>query len=150
MIHAPRPHRLRAIALGALLVASLMNVSSRPAGAVPLMMNYQGFLTDNTNTPVSANLPMTFKIYADSTGGAPLWTESYAAVSVSAGVFNLLLGRVTPLPLNVFTGAVLWLQTTANGADLLPRRPIVTVAYAMKAAAADFAASGGSDLWTAS
>ena len=112
---------------------------SGPAFAVPPLLNYQGYLSDGSG-PVTAALPMTFELYADSTGGAPLWSESYESVNVAGGVFHVLLGGATPLPLgSLFTGQTLWISTNVDGKLLQPRRPIVSVAYAARAAIADSA-----------
>ena len=140
MTRIPRSHRARAIGLGALLLAIALSASvSRPCAAVPTLMNYQGYLTDNSNSAVTGAYPMTFKLYADSTADSLLWSESYATVAVTAGVFNVVLGTATPLPPSVFTGDILWLLTTVNGVSILPRRPIVTVAYAFRSSIADSA-----------
>jgi hypothetical protein len=104
------------------------------ASAVPPLLNYQGFVTDDQAQPMTGNHAMRFEMYGDSTGGSPLWSETYAAVAVNAGIFNVLLGSVTPLPVGtLFTGAQLWLETSVDGTPLLPRRPIVSVAYAILA-----------------
>ena len=110
--------------------------------SVPALLNHQGFLTDIGGVPVNGNVAMTFGIYATPTGGAPLWSENHAVVAVTAGVFHVVLGAVTPLPVGTFTGAEFWLQTTADGVDQLPRRSLASVPYAFRAAVADFAESG--------
>lgn len=133
-----RPARLRAIGLCSVLAAVLaLGSVGRASAAVPPLMNYQGYLTDNSSNPVTASYPMTFKLYPDSTTGSVLWSESYATVSVTGGVFNVILGTLAPLPQSVFSGAKLWLLSTVNGVDILPRRPVVTVAYAFRAGIAD-------------
>jgi len=125
---------------GCLLVLALglALVCGRPASAaVPSLMNYQGYLTDNTNAPANGAYTMKFALYSDSLAGSLLWTETYASVSVTAGVFNVVLGTSVPLPPTVFSGATLWLQSTVNGSDILPRRAVVSVAYAFRAGAVD-------------
>jgi hypothetical protein len=135
----PTPRPLVARILPALALALLL--APRAAFAVPPLLNYQGFLADNAGQPMNGSHVMQFEMFADSTGGAALWSEAYAAVTVSAGVFNVLLGSVTPLPVGtLFTGNALWLQTTVDGSTLLPRRPIVSVAYALRAENADMRA----------
>src|SRR5262245_47244197 len=112
-MHSPA-RSARAVGLAVLSCLGLVTTSPSRCIALPLIMNYHGFLTDNASNPVSGPLPMTFKLYNAETGGqgqSPLWTESYASVSVTAGVFNVVLGSTTPLPLSAFTGATLWLQT---------------------------------------
>ena len=138
MIRIHRNHRARTFNFAALLLVALMTTLSGGSGAtVPALINYQGYLTDAGNAPVTDPFKMSFALYSDSTGGTLLWSESYAAVDVTAGVFNVLLGTVTPFPANTFSGAKLWLQTTASDIDILPRRPIVSVAYALRAASAE-------------
>src|SRR6266480_1911384 len=129
----------RLVSWVATMVAGLMLASGAPARAadVPTVMSYQGFLTDGANNPRQGAFKMKFSIYADSTGGAALWTETYAAIPVSSGVFGVMLGTVTPLPASAFTGVRLWLQTAVSDTVLLPRRPLVTVPYSFRAHLAD-------------
>lgn len=123
------------------VVFAALLMASAAAAATPSLMNYQGYLSDASNVPLNGAYPMQFRLYADSTTGAPLWSESYASVTVSAGVFNVVLGAGTPLPAAVFSGTKLWLLTTVDGVDVVPRRPIVSVAYAFRSQIADSAAS---------
>jgi len=139
MIRPPWTHRVHTRVIGAVLLAAFIGLLAKPCGAVPTLMNYQGYLTDSNNVPVTGSFPMNFNLFPDSTAGAALWTESYGSVAVSSGVFNVVLGTVTPLPPATFTGAKLWLQTTVSGSDIVPRRPIVTAAYAFRASVADSA-----------
>src|SRR3989449_3898460 len=132
----------RLVSWVATMVAGLTIVSGLPARAanVPTVMSYQGFLADGANNPRQGAFKMKFSIYADSTGGSALWTETYAAIPVSSGVFGVMLGTVTPLPASAFTGARLWLQTAVSDTILAPRRPLVTVPYSFRAQLADTAA----------
>src|SRR5678815_4639817 len=118
----------------AMMMAGLVVASGVPAGAanVPSVMSYQGYLTTAANTPRQGVFKMSFSIFADSTGGSALWTETYAGVAVSGGVFGVMLGTVTPLPASAFTGARLWLETSVSDTTLLPRRPLVTVPYSFR------------------
>src|SRR5258706_3327937 len=137
------PRRLRYLlrcCLGGFLLVTCTAILAAPAHAVPTLLTYQGFLTDNSNAPATGTHTMAFKLFPDSTNGQPLWSESYASVIVTAGVFNVVLGSSEPLPPSVFSGATLWLQTTVDDVDILPRRPVLSVAYALRAAVADSAA----------
>lgn len=138
----------RPIGLRAVLATALALLLAAPAlAAVPLLMNYQGYLTDSSNNPRQGNFKMAFTIFPDSTTGAALWSETYASVNVSGGLFNVVLGTVTPLPPAAFSGAKLWLETAVSDTTLAPRRPLVTVPYSFRARTADTAyvalASGG-------
>ncbi|MEO8103909.1 MAG: hypothetical protein ABI790_15405 [Betaproteobacteria bacterium] len=55
---------------------------------IPPAINYQGFLTNPSGTPINSNVPMTFRLYDVATGGTPLWTEIQPNVSVVSGNFN--------------------------------------------------------------
>ena len=125
----------------AVVTAALTLSMAAASAAVPTLMNYQGFLSTGSSQPAQGAHAMTFSLYADSTEGVARWSESYAAVQVTAGVFNVLLGSVTPLPPSVFDGTSLWLQTDMDGVGLQPRQHIVTVAYSFHAAIADSALS---------
>lgn len=114
-------------------------VSPPAADAIPMLINYQGQLS-NGGGPVNGAFAMGFALYANESGGSPLWSESYPAIAVNGGVFTVLLGASTPLPIgSLFTGQTLWIETTVDGNTLSPRRPIVSVAYAARAAIADSA-----------
>lgn len=135
--------------LAASLTVLTLILSSAPARAVPPLMNYQGYLTDNAGAPRTGAFPMTFALFANPTGGSSVWSESYASISVSAGVFSVLLGEATALPWGtLLTGNMLWLETTVDGNTLSPRRPIVSVPYAFRAGVADSAAKAGSVIRT--
>lgn len=124
----------------ALVLAACLGPGARPAHCgVPMLINYQGQLS-NGGGPVNGTFAMDFALYAAESGGSPLWSESYASIAVTGGVFTVLLGGATPLPVgSLFTGSVLWIETTVDGNMMAPRRPIVSVAYAARAAIADSA-----------
>ncbi len=131
----------RSVVIGAcLLLCAGAGPGVRPAmGGVPMLIHYQGQL-HNGGGPVSGLFPMQFALYATESGGSPLWSESYPSIAVNGGVFTVLLGAATPLPMgSLFTGAPLWIETTVDGNVLSPRRPLVSVPYAARAAIADSA-----------
>ena len=101
---------------------------------VPRKISYQGVLTDGAGTPVTdGNYDITFKIYNVDTGGSALWTETNS-VGVSGGIFNTLLGSVTPLDLPFDTEY--WLGVSVGGgAELSPRRRLTSVPYALNSQA---------------
>ncbi len=130
---------------------------------VPHKLNYQGFLTSPSGAPINnAGLQMVFNIYNVATLGTPLHTETQT-VTVSNGIFNVLLG----------TGAALTLPFDAQyylgvtpGADpeMSPRQPLAASPYAIRAATAAtadalnaggtagqvLAGTGGAPAWTGS
>lgn len=108
---------------------------------VPGQLNYQGFLVDaSDSSAVTATLEMTFRLYDSETKGAERWSETHPTVEVSSGLFQVLLGSVTPFPDGLFDGSSLWLQTEVGAEVLVPRKPLVGVAYSRRAEDADHAA----------
>src|SRR4030095_11521372 len=71
-------------------------LSTGGSAQIPETITYQGRL-NGPGGPVSATLAMTFAIYDQKTGPAlPLWTETYAAVTVDQGQFSVELGSLVP------------------------------------------------------
>lgn len=138
----------------AVLIAVFCTVSLSYAD-VPQMINYQGYLTDNTGAPIDGVVDITFRIYDDPTAGNLLWDEVHASVSVEDGIFNVLLGGSlsNPDPLNPgdFNGDIRYLEMqVAPGLPMTPRKEMVSVPYAFRAQTADQVINGDSDwdYWT--
>ncbi len=106
---------------------------------VPKMINYQGKITRPSGALVDTITTMVFSVYADSTGGTALWTETQT-VDVQYGVFSVLLGSVNPILDSVFNGDVRYLGITVVGdSEMTPRKAIVSVGYAYHSGTADTA-----------
>jgi predicted lipoprotein with Yx(FWY)xxD motif len=116
-----------------LALLSLMLLISGAIGQVPQMMNYQGYLTDATGTPVpDGNYNLTFTIYDAESGGTVLWTETNPTVAVSSGLFNVILGSVDPISLPF--EKPYWLGVkVGTEPELLPRMRLTTAAYSFRA-----------------
>jgi len=109
---------------------------------VPDRLSYQGYLADaSDSSAVTATLEMTFRLYDSETKGAELWSETHPAVEVQGGLFQVFLGSATPFPGGLFDGTPLWLQTEVGTEVLVPRKPLVSVAYSQMAGQADQAAT---------
>ena len=106
---------------------------SMASAQVPGQMLYQGYLTDSVGEPLNGDYSMTFKIYLDEAGGSSIWDEDTGPVTVVEGLFEVVLGEINPIAPGIFDGTVLWLQTAVSGEVLLPRKPLVSSAYAFKA-----------------
>jgi hypothetical protein len=57
-------------------------------------------------------------------------------VTVSHGLFEVRLGDRTPIPESVFNGATRWLEVMVSGEPLAPRKPMVSVPYAVRTSSA--------------
>lgn len=108
------------------------------AEAVAPLITYQGrLLNPGTGAPLNGSFTFTFRLYGTATGGAALWTET-KDITVANGLFNTLLGDVTPLPAAIFNGQNLWLGVKVGAdAEATPRQRMAPTAYALFAADAD-------------
>ncbi|MGB5052215.1 MAG: hypothetical protein WBO46_24915 [Caldilineaceae bacterium] len=125
----------------------LMLVWAQTAGAFPALNSaanstgtiaYQGRLADSSGNPLTNTLNMSFRLYSTSTGGSPLWSELWTGsngVQVSDGLFNVMLGSLTPIPQNVITGNTsLFLGITVGTDDeMSPRVQLGSVPFAVQA-----------------
>jgi len=98
------------------------------------LLNYQGKLTNKDGTPASGTYTIIFSIYSAAADGAALWDET-RDVSVTNGVFNVLLGSIKSFPENLFTGTGNRYLGIKVGTDpeMQPRFQLASVAYAIKA-----------------
>jgi hypothetical protein len=100
---------------------------------VPGKVNYQGRLADNINgEPLAGTHDMTFRIYDAAEGGSMLWSEETSVEADSAGVFGVILGELVPIG-PIFEGPR-WLEMVVEGETLSPRRELVSVPFAFRAA----------------
>ena len=130
-----------------LVVAGLIWASS--VGALPLRapaaagtstgtIAYQGRLADANGNPITNTVNMEFRLYDVSSGGTPLWTEQWTGsngVRVSDGLFNVMLGSLTPIPQSVIVEHdSLFLGITVGTDDeMTPRVQLGTVPFAVQA-----------------
>ncbi len=104
--------------------------------AVPPMVNFSGVLTDVNGKPMTGTVGVTFYLYKDSQGGAPLWMETQNVKADKAGHYTAALGATNSqgMPANVFaSGEARWLGVQAEGQAEQPRVLLMSVPYAMKA-----------------
>jgi hypothetical protein len=103
------------------------------AFAVPQTINYQGYLTDPDGTPLDVTVDMTFSIYDAAEGGVALWSESHTGVTVTEGIFNVVLGETSPFsPAGFDSDRYLGVQVGSD-AEMAPRQKFTSVAYAIVA-----------------
>jgi hypothetical protein len=131
-----------------LAVAVLLTLSVSVQAAGPRLINYQGILTNDLGQPLEGPFDLTFRIYADESGGTALWIETHTTVAVDRGVFNVVLGGTAAFPANLFSVTQRWLGiTVGSDPELAPRQRFTSVPWAMRSTVADtaiFSLSGGS------
>jgi hypothetical protein len=106
---------------------------------LPRQVRFNGVLEDGSGQPLSGVQGVTFALYAEQTGGAPLWLETQNVTADAAGRYTVLLGsmRADGLPQDLFTSnTARWLAVSVNGVESA-RVLLVSVPYAMKAGDAE-------------
>jgi len=110
------------------------------ASAVPRLINYSGALRDAGGKPLSGVTGVTFLLYKDEQGGAPVWMETQNVTADKSGRYTVTLGATTSegLPAEVFAnGEARWLGVQVVGQAEQPRVLLVAVPYALKAVDAE-------------
>ena len=110
-------------------------MAQRPA--VPNLVQYSGTLAEFAGRPV---VGVTFALYKDPEGGAPIWMETQNVSLDGGGRYTILLGasRNQGLPMQLFaSGEARWLGVQPEGRLEQPRVVLVSVPYALKAADAE-------------
>ncbi len=145
--------------------------ASAQTSTVPVLMSYQGRVTDASGVLIGnttpANRSVTFRLYSASSGGSAMWAETQTA-TISGGEFSVLIGNGTGLSgtpgpsapastpyktlsdiLTAATTASLYLGITVDDgnastadAEIAPRQQLVSGAYALRSRVAETVASG--------
>ena len=96
-------------------------------GQAPDSVSFQGRLTDAVGDAIDASgLSMTFALYK---GATKVWEETQS-VDVIDGIFNVLLGAVTPLDTVRFNTPIDLGVKVGADAEMTPRTPLASAAYA--------------------
>ena len=131
------------VSLTVLAAVLLLVVASTALADVPPLMNYQGYLTDESGEPLDTAISMIFTIYDDPDLATPWWTETIDSVWVVNGLFNVTLGYGSALSDTVFSGATRWLGITiGSDPEICPRTELVAVPWAFRVATVDGARGG--------
>lgn len=107
--------------------------------AVPHLINYQGRLTDKVGKPLDGAHQITFRIYDAPAAGNLLWEETYSALLIQKGIFNVMLGSVGSL--NLAFDRPYYLEIKVGNEVMAPRQQIASAGYALRAETADNAAA---------
>jgi len=123
---------------GAVAVACVLAPGLARAG-VPSAVGVDGALQSSSGGPAADGLyKLTFKLYKDSFGGAAVYSEGPLTLSVSHGAFHHTLGATTPFDAKVLSGLTnAWLGVTVDGEPELPRKPLLSAPYALRAGVAE-------------
>jgi|GEM_PF-5431824 len=110
---------------------------------VPNVMNFQGILRDSSGNPAAdSSYSLTFSIYDALTGGTLIWQETQS-VSITDGLFNVLLGTLTPIDEAVIDGNARYITVAIGGSpEMTPRTQLVSVPHSLRVATVDGATGG--------
>jgi hypothetical protein len=107
---------------------------------VPPLVNFSGVLTDVSGKPLGGMVGVTFLLYKDAQGGAPLWLETQNVNPDKSGHYTAMLGSTSShgLPPEIFVaGEAHWLGVQVSGQAEQPRVLLVSAPYALKAGDAE-------------
>ncbi len=122
-----------------LMTILLLSVASLHA-QIPRTLSFQGVLTDEQGNLVpDGNHQLLLKLFDNAANGNLLFTETQT-VPVVNGMFNAIIGSVTPLPASLAFDRAYFLAVSVDGGnELSPRTALTAVPYALRAATAGIA-----------
>jgi hypothetical protein len=109
---------------------------STSEAVIPSLVRFTGVLFDANGTPLIGTVGVTFSLYKDEKGGAPLWIETQNVRPDQSGAYAVALGSTTRegLPSTLFaSGEARWLGVRVQGQEEQPRVMLLAVPYALKA-----------------
>jgi hypothetical protein len=126
------------LALASLLFVSICSAQQASTTAVPNLIRYGGTLKDAQGAALSSStaVGVTFSIYKQQDGGAPVWMETQNVTPDASGQYSVVLGSTTAtgLPGDLFSQEEQrWLGVQVAGQTEQPRVLLVSVPYAFKA-----------------
>ncbi|MGA2738384.1 MAG: hypothetical protein ABSG65_13165 [Bryobacteraceae bacterium] len=129
-----------AIAIAMALCGGAHAQTTPAASALPRLVRFSGTAKDAGGNPVTGVTGVTFALYAEQTGGAPLWSETQSVQAGPDGHYAVLLGaaKAEGLPVDLFTAEEAhWVGVSVEGQAEQPRILLVSAPYALKAGDAE-------------
>jgi hypothetical protein len=119
-----------------LAAAQSQSAASVPAVGVPKLVQFNGTVKGSASRITG----VTFALYPEQDGGAPLWIETQNVPLDASGHYQVMLGstKAEGLPADLFaTSQARWLGVQVAGQPEQPRVLFVSVPYALKAGDAE-------------
>ncbi len=121
----------RSFLLFTLLTLASNLLAQQSSTTVPNLIRYGGVVKNAQGAAISSRtVGITFLIYGQQDGGAPVWLETQNVATDAAGQYNVLLGSTTAtgLPSDLFAQQEQrWLAVKAEGQPEQPRVLLVSV-----------------------
>jgi hypothetical protein len=114
--------------------------SSETASALPRLVRFRGTAEEPYGKPLTGVAGVTFTLYSEQSGGAPLWMETQNVMVDTDGRYTALLGATHSggLPAELFTSEqARWVGVQVQGQPEQPRVLLVSAPYALKAGDAE-------------
>ncbi|MBN1424964.1 hypothetical protein JXA88_10440 [Candidatus Fermentibacteria bacterium] len=116
------------------IMALLVVLGAAGNADIPQVISYQGKVTDTSGNPVAnGSYSMRFRIYNAATGGSLMWDSGAQPVTITGGIFSVLLGESPQPVLTASFSSDYWLLVTVQGIDQSPRQRMASVGYAYMA-----------------
>ena len=122
------------------LTCCALQLGAQNSGAdsvVPGVVKFAGILSDAASKPLGGTVGVTFLLYKEQAGGAPLWVETQNVRTDASGHYSVMLGSTTShgIPADAFVaGEARWIGVEVSGQAEQARVQLVSVPYALKAA----------------
>ena len=144
---------MRRIAQAGVLVCLLTTVAAiaQSGGSqtvnqmIPRLIRFSGAVSNADGSPRTGVVGITFALYQDQEGGAPLWQEVQNVQLDQSGHYSVLLGSTKSqgLPADLFTSnEARWLGVEVEQEAEQARILLVSVPYALKAGDAETLGDG--------
>jgi hypothetical protein len=130
---------LLALWLSLPLFAQSVDKAKVPADSPARLVNYSGRVSARANITASKICGITFAVYSNENGDAPLWLETQNVALDESGRYTVLLGATTSgLPPDLFpTDEQRWLGVQVEGQAEQPRVLLASVPYSIRAVEAE-------------
>jgi hypothetical protein len=119
---------------------TVAQTSTQAASALPRIVRFGGTVKDLNGNPLTGVVGITFALYSEQSGGAPLWLETQNVTADGNGHYAVLLGSTKPdgLPADLFISEqARWVGVQVSGLAEQPRVLLVSAPYALKAGDAE-------------
>ncbi len=121
------------------VLAQAASGASASSSIAARLVSYSGRVPDRSASASGNICGITFAIYRDGDGGAPLWLETQNVTLDEGGHYEVLLGSTTSgLPVDLFpSDEPRWLGVKVQGQPEQPRVLLTSVPYSVRAMEAD-------------
>jgi len=118
-----------------ILGALILSITIASAQSIPPFpgIRFQATLSDKGGNFVNGTHPVTLRIYKDSSGGLPIYTQLYSA-QINNGILDVMI-NLNHLPFD----CLYWVETQLDNEVFAPRTQLGSVPYSFHALRADTA-----------